>query len=104
MRKLFHPSSSKLSAWLEGKEDEKIQAHVEGCDHCATTLERISEGITSNQLSEALIEILSPDQELTLRVEEAVQTKLESREVMELVSGLFVSGLETSKILVTEEL
>ncbi len=104
MRKFFHPSTSKLTAWLEGSSDEKLDAHVADCEHCATTIERISEDAESSDLSAALTTVLNPAEDVTYRVEEAVQAKIESREVLELVSGLFVSGVETSKILVSEDL
>lgn len=104
MKKFFHPSAAKLTAWLEGKSDEKLEAHIADCDHCATTIERIAEELESPELSAALTTVLNPTEEVTYRVAEAVQTKLESREVLELVSGLFIAGVETSKILVTEDL
>lgn len=104
MSKFFHPSKSKLTAWLDGVANPKVDDHIASCERCATTIEQISADAETSQLGEVLAKVLEPPEDMTLRVEEAVASKLESREVLELVSGLFVSGVETSKILVSEDL
>ena len=104
MKKLFHPSDRKLIEWLNGAGDLKVDDHLTTCSRCAEKLEALS-GVEEDQaLKVALVEALKPEDDLAARVTSGVADRVESREVLEIVSELFVSGLETSKILVTEEI
>lgn len=108
MMVLRHPSSRALRDWLGGSVDPKVDRHVETCNRCAGTIEDIDtiQGDTTGgdaSISEALATVLSPPADLSDRLSRRVAARLDSKVMFEIVSDLFGAGLETSRLLLTEE-
>ncbi len=101
--KIMHPSSKELQAWLDGNGAPRVDKHLETCDRCAETLENQVGDNQTPTVHDALATVLKPTNDMTDQVAEAVRKRLDNREVLEIFGGLFASGVETTKILVTEE-
>lgn len=95
-----HPSDVSLREFLHGGDDEKVEAHVEGCERCADSLEAISD--PSNDLSAALDDFLAGDQALPERVLVRVAKSLAGRETAEAFFELFGVGVETAQVVLSE--
>lgn len=98
-----HPNRRALRDWLEGSDDPKIDGHVASCQRCATTLEELDDAGPLG-LSDALAAVYTPPADLSERLERRVAARLDSRVVFGVVSDLFGAGIETSRLLFTEEL
>ena len=98
-----HPRKSKLERWLDGEDDTKLANHVANCDRCVSVIEEIGNaeadlpGLGSYSLW------LDPEDGYKERVEASAAERLDSREVLGIVGGLFAAGFQSTKILVTEE-
>lgn len=101
MRRFRHPSREALQAWLDGTNPD-IDDHVTTCDRCATTLEELAEP-SGGPLAEALAQVYEAPADLSERLERRVAERLDSRIMISVVTDLFGAGLETSKLLLTEE-
>lgn len=104
---LFHPSRRALRAWLLGEDaDAKLDAHVAVCKRCANTLEQLDtddvEGSESD-LAGALAIVLAPPDDLSVRLEDKVTQRLDSRVMFGVLSDMFAAGIETSKMLILDE-
>lgn len=107
-----HPSTEALRRWLLGDaEDEQVSEHVADCGRCATKLEQIdhetAEGAQTpadgNSVAAALHSLLAPAEGLSERVEVSVVDRLGSRQYLAVLGDLFGAGIETSRLLLTEE-
>ncbi len=101
MRRFRHPSRRDLQAWLEGSRPA-IDDHVATCERCAATLEEL-EAPTGIPLAQALAEVYEAPSDLSERLERRVIDRLDSRVMFDVVTDLFGAGLETSRLLLTEE-
>jgi len=101
--KLFHVSKKNLKRWLDGEENPKIEKHLNSCERCFNIIENMDSDLPEVGLNEALAEALAPNDEFVDQLEGRVSKRLESREVLSVMSGIFASGIETTRILVTEE-
>lgn len=101
-----HPSKKSLQEWLEAPShdatDQKVESHIDSCQRCATTIESL---VTTPDLSigDALAAVYQAPADLSDRLERRVAARLDSRVVLDVVSDLFGAGLETSKLLLTED-
>ncbi len=101
-----HPSRKALREWLEATEqdaaDQKVDSHIDDCQRCAAVIEDLD---SSSDLSigDALAAVYQPPADLSERLERRVAARLDSRVVLDVVSDLFGAGLETSKLLLTED-
>ena len=103
-RLLRHPSRVALSEWLTGEGDAGIDAHIGTCDRCALVLEGLDEsGFEHSALGDALAAALAPPTGLTDRLEKKVISKLSNREMLDIIVDLFGAGLDTTKILLSED-
>ena len=99
--RLRHPSRGDLSAWLDGDRPD-IDEHVTTCERCATTLEELA-APSAGPITEALAAIYHVPEDLSERLERRVADRLDSMVIMEVVADLFGAGMETSRLLLTEE-
>ncbi len=97
-----HPSKRALREWLDSADNSSVDAHLETCQRCATVLEELD---TDGGLSigDALAAVYTPPADLSDRLERRVAARLDSRVVLDVVSDLFGAGIETSKLLLTED-
>lgn len=100
--KLRHPNRDTLQQWLNGDGDSATDLHVGTCQRCASKLEEL-EPDSESDIGQALAAALAPPEDLTDRLEEGVNARLSSRQVMNVVADLFGAGLETSRLLLIEE-
>lgn len=106
-----HPSSDALRRWLlgTGVDDERVSDHVANCARCAGKLEQLDiEADASlerddDRVSSALLSLLAPAEGLSERVEVSVVGRLGSRQYLGVLGDLFGAGVETSRLLLTEE-
>ncbi len=101
-----HPKRRALQAWLAGdtppQEGAELDAHLASCRQCAATLEDL-DATGDLAIGDALAAVLAPPTGLSDRLERKVTARLDSRVVFDVVSDLFGAGLETSRLLLTEE-
>lgn len=102
MRWFGHPSRDALQRWLDGT-DDTLDDHVATCDRCATTLEEL-ESASEEAVAQALAVVYQAPGDLSDRLERGVADRLDSRVIFEVVADLFGAGLETSRLLLTEDL
>ncbi|MGH1491286.1 MAG: anti-sigma factor family protein [Acidimicrobiales bacterium] len=97
-----HPSKRALQQWLDNAEESKIDSHLDTCQRCAAVIEGLD---VSDDLSlgDALAAVYELPPDLSDRLERRVAARLDSRVVLDVVSDLFGAGLETSKLLLTED-
>ncbi len=98
-----HPSSRALRDWLGGVDNPKVDRHVETCNRCAGTMEELDATESGTPIKAALAAVLSPPEDLSDRLSRRVAQRLDSRFMFEMVSDMFGAGLETSRLLFTEE-
>lgn len=98
-----HPSKRALLDWLVGERDPELDDHIHGCEKCAGILEGLEPEESSQAISEALAFVLAPPGDLAEKLEVGVAARLNSRQVFGVVADLFGAGLETSRLLLTEE-
>lgn len=98
-----HPSKRQLRSWLLGESSERLDEHLTACDRCASVIENMEEPRTDGLIAETLHMILEPPGDLTDRIEVRVAERLDSRQVVGYLAEMFGAGLETSKMLLTEE-
>lgn len=100
-----HPSKRSLRAWLAGESSADVERHIGGCDVCAASLESLAEtddAAMDGGLSDLLASAFAVPDDLTDRLTVGVASRLDSRQVVGLMTDLFGAGLETSIILLTE--
>ncbi len=98
-----HPSKRQLRAWLLGESNDKLDEHLSSCERCASVIENMDEPRTDGLIAETLSRVLEPPPDLTSRIELRVAERLDSRQVVGYVAEMFGAGLETSKLLLTDE-
>ncbi len=98
-----HPSKRHLRAWLLGESNDQLDEHLTDCDRCASIIENMEEPRTDGLIAETLHKILEPPVDLTDRIEVRVAERLDSRQVVGYMAEMFGAGLETSKLLLTDE-
>lgn len=101
MRRRRHPSRDDLKAWLEGT-NPSIDDHVGTCNRCATALEELDAPPIAH-LADALAEVYEPPADLSERLTQRVSDRLDSQIMLNVVADLFGAGMETTKLLLTEE-
>ena len=101
MRRFRHPSRRDLQAWLDGSLPS-LDDHVTTCNRCAATLEEL-DAPAEAPLGAILAEIYQAPVDLSERLTTRVADRLDSRVMFDVITDLFGAGLETSKLLLTEE-
>lgn len=101
MRRFRHPNRADLQAWLDG-DRPNIDEHLATCDRCATALEEL-DAPPAAPIAQALAQVYEAPTDLSERLERRVADRLDSQVMFGIVSDLFGAGLETSKIILTEE-
>jgi hypothetical protein len=99
-----HPSRKALREWLEGTEpvNAKVDAHIANCSTCAAEIETLD--LTEDlSIGDALAAIYQAPADLSDRLERRVVARLDSRVVLDVVTDLFGAGIETSRLLLTED-
>ena len=99
-----HPSKRALRDWVQGDGAADIEAHLDGCERCAETLEHLEHEAGLSGLAETLALVLAPPADLTERLELGVSARLDSRQLAGVVFDLFQAGIETSRILLSDDL
>lgn len=97
-----HPSRRSLRDWLLGADDPKVDAHVATCEQCAVAIEIIEAEESDSAIGDALARALDPPADFGERLQQRVQERLDSRQVLGVMADLFGAGYETSKLLLTE--
>jgi len=94
-------------AWLLGDADDaRLDGHISTCRRCANTLEGLDADDTAdstNSLAGALAVALAPPADLPSRLEQRVSQRLDSRVMFGVLSDLFAAGVETSRMLILDE-
>ncbi|MEZ5229087.1 MAG: hypothetical protein R2710_21190 [Acidimicrobiales bacterium] len=103
-----HPSTEQLRRWLHDDtpvDGPDLTAHIDNCHRCAAKLEHLAIGddLERSDLGSILSSVLAPNAGLSDRVEGKVIDRLGSRQMLSVLGDLFGAGLETSKLLLTEE-
>lgn len=106
-----HPKRSTLQAWLAGEAapgvDAALDAHLASCRRCAGIIEELDGSgevrLEGDAIGDALAAVLAPPRDLSDRLERRVTARLDSRIMFDVVSDLFGAGVETSRLLLTEE-
>ncbi len=98
-----HPSKRALRDWLLGEASVDLQAHLDECEKCAETLEHLEKDEGLGGLAETLALVLAPPSDLTERLESGVSARLDSRMLAGIVFDLFQAGIETSRILLSDD-
>ncbi len=98
----FHPGKRALQQWLAGEADGRIDGHVGTCDRCANLLEELARP-SDPALTDVLAIAFAPPEDLSGRLHEQVAARLGSRVVLDVMTDLFIAGLETSRLLIMEE-
>jgi hypothetical protein len=99
---LLHPSSAKLTAWLEGTaSDEKLDRHLGGCARCATNLEGLAP--PHSDLRVPLATALQAPTDLVPRLQTGVRKRLEGRQDLRLLGQMLGLPLRTARLLLEEE-
>ena len=82
-----------------------MDRHLRSCERCAAVVEDLADadGDPSAALGGPLAIALAPPEDLAERLESRVAAKLSSREVLNVVADLFGAGLETTRLLLTED-
>ncbi len=97
-----HPSRRALQEWLDSPDDGSIDGHIDTCQRCAATLEEL-DASSQPPIGDALAFVYEPPADLSDRLQRRVAARLDSRVVLDVVSDLFGAGIETSKLLLTED-
>lgn len=101
-----HPSRDALLAWLAGEDDHHsdLDNHLATCNRCATTLEELeSPSGNGNHVVAALAAVYRAPIDLSERLERRVVDRLDSQVILDVMTELFGAGLETGRLLLTEE-
>lgn len=98
-----HPSKRSLRDWLNGERTDDIDAHIDSCERCASILEELEPDESTQAISDALAFVLSPPGDLTTRLQVGVAARLDSRQIAGVVADLFGAGIETSRLLLSDE-
>lgn len=98
----FHPGKRALQQWLAGESDGRIDTHVGTCRRCANVLEDLARP-SDPALTDVLALAFAPPDDLSGRLHERVAARLDSRVVLDVMTDLFAAGLETSRLLITED-
>ena len=102
MSRFRHPGKRALRDWLNGEHDGGVDNHLAGCQRCAATLEEMA-GETDYGIGDALAAVYTPPDDLAERLERRVAERLDSRVILDVITDLFGAGIETSKLLLTED-
>ena len=101
-----HPSRKLLSSWLEGEELEDYEEHINSCARCASRLEKLSaihldnvEPLT-DEFRPALLEVLSPPEDLHERISSRIADRLQERNDATLFGSLLGVPVESAKIVI----
>ncbi len=97
-----HPSRRALQDWLNNPDDASLVDHVDTCQRCAGVLEEL-DAQDQPSIGDALAAVYTPPADLSDRLQRRVAARLDSRVVLDVVSDLFGAGIETSKLLLTED-
>ncbi len=98
-----HPSRRSLRDWLLGADDPKVESHVATCEQCAVAIEILEAEESDSAIGDALARVLAPPPDFVDRLHQRVHERVDSRQVLGVVADLFGAGLETSKLLLTED-
>lgn len=93
-RRVRHPSRRRLLAWLEGG-DDAIDAHLAGCERCASRLEDLSQ--PANAIGDALRAMLAPPPDLQPRLRSGIARQMRNREDMRLLVELLGLPWQTAR-------
>ncbi len=103
MRLRRHPPRRLLLEWLDGADgSDRLDPHLDTCEVCATRLMDLESVDAGRSIKAALDEVLAPPEDLALRLEDGVKTRLASRVVFGVLADLYATGWETSKMLLIE--
>lgn len=103
---LRHPPKRTLRLWVDGElVDQGVENHVGECERCASYLEGIggTDEDSLQGLNDLLSLVLTAPDDLNRRLEVGVAARLDARQVARLVVDIFGAGVETSRILFTED-
>ncbi|MEM7286368.1 MAG: hypothetical protein AAF480_08465 [Actinomycetota bacterium] len=89
-----HPSKRRLLAWLEVG-DDSLDAHMAGCDRCASRLEDLSQPATA--IGDALRTMLAPPEDLQPRLRVGIARRMQNREDMRLLFELLGVPWQTAR-------
>ncbi len=100
MRSRLHPSKRKLAAWLESGGPEEVDAHVIDCDRCAESIEALA--VPTPVLSDALAAVLTPPDDLVIRLNGRIASSLQNRADMKMFAELCGVSFPTAQLLLTD--
>jgi len=98
-----HPNRRALRAWLAGEPSDGLDTHLASCRRCAGILEELDAEGDPTAIGDALALVLAPPSDLSARLERRVTARLDSRVMFDVVSDLFGAGVETTRLLLTED-
>lgn len=104
-----HPSQAQLATWLETGGPDDVTAHVDQCERCANSLERIdgqdeqsgaSTTAGGRRLAQALSALWEAPADLQTRVIERVDSRVRAEKDLAVLAGLFTIGVETAQLMI----
>ena len=107
MRLRRHPRDRQLRLWLTGDTPPAVEAHVEGCDRCATRLEQLdgadleTDG-TSQRIRTALETTLAAPPGLAGRLATQVHAQQQQISLGSLFLDVVGGGVDTLRLLTSE--
>jgi anti-sigma factor RsiW len=99
---LRHPSRRALQDWLAGTAASDIARHLSTCQRCAATLEQLDStaGLAGGG---APATPTAPPSRLAERLDDRAAARLPSRQILDVVAGIFAAGIETTRLLLIED-
>jgi hypothetical protein len=101
MRLRRHPGQHVLNAWLTTGAPARVGRHVDDCEQCLATLERLTS--LDDALVAGLGEVVAPPSGIEGRTATAVERRLRDEDALLTFFDLFTSGWATTKVVLDLE-
>ncbi len=101
MRFRRHPGHEALNAWLTTGASARVGRHVDTCEHCLATLERLT--LLDDAVVAELGEMVAAPRGIEGRTATAVERRLRDEDALMTFFDLFTAGWATTKVILDLE-
>lgn len=101
MRFRRHPSSAALTAWLATGASARVGRHVDDCEQCLATLERLSH--LDEDMRADIGEVMAAPRGIEHRTVHGVERRLRNEDALFTFFDLFAAGWATTKVVLDLE-